>query len=248
MRMIEHHVASASASASGVARESLPGRRLAAAAVLLTVVALATSACGGSSSAPSAPSATPARSTSLATSVERSPTAFASATTAPTAPAIPSPPPAQALDPIVRALQSRDWGTIRPFLQERSEPCITTASSSSESPLCPPGTAAGAPVQVFPVAGCHNFVAAAELEDQFAAKGPDIKLYAIYRASAQHPRVSRLPAGDVGVVLDRGGGIGQIFTIAGSKIVGADFGCSITPQALAALIPANAFLMRPPGQ
>jgi hypothetical protein len=89
-------------------------------------------------------------------------------------------------------------------------------------------------------------MSAAELEGQFSAQGDTPTIYAIYRSSAQHPRVARLPAGDIGIILDRGRFGGQIFTVSGPKIVSADFGCGILAPDLAALLPPNAFLVRPP--
>lgn len=86
---------------------------------------------------------------------------------------------------------------------------------------------------------------APELEGQFTARG-SLRLYAIYRASAGHPRVSRLPAGDIGIILERENLGGQIFTVAGAKIVSADFGCAIPAREVAAQVPSNAFLAAPP--
>ena len=105
----------------------------------------------------------------------------------------------------------------------------------------------GTLVEVFPAAGCHNFMSRAELEGQFITSGDIPSIYAVYRSSAQHPRVSRLLAGTLGIILDRGAS-GQIFAVSGDKIVSADFGCGIPPRDLAALVPSDTFLVAPPSR
>ena len=157
----------------------------------------------------------------------------------------PTPVPQPSIEPIVQALLSKDWGAIQPLLQERPEPCITTPRIGLEGPVCPAGVSAGTPVPVFPAAGCHWFMTAPELEGQFSARG-DLRIYAIYRASAEHPRISRLPAGDIGIILERGNLGGQIFAISGVKIVSADFGCGIPAREVAAQVPSSRFLVAPP--
>lgn len=173
------------------------------------------------------------------------PSALATNPPGPTPPAGAKP----SIDPIVRALQSRDWGTIQPLLQERPEACITTPRIGLEGPVCPAGIPAGTLVSVFPAAGCHYFMSPEELEGQFSAimGSPDVpRIYAIYRSSARHPSIDRLPAGDLGIILERGALGGQIFTVSDDKIVSAYFGCGILAREVAALIPANTFLISPP--
>lgn len=127
------------------------------------------------------------------------------------------------------------------------EACVTPFTAASASPPCPAGSPQGTLVEVFPAAGCHNYMSGEELEGQFTAGGPAPKLYAIYRSGAQHPRVARLPAGELGIILDRGTLGGQIFTVSAGKIVSADFGCAIPPRDVAALVPSSTFLVAPPG-
>ena len=235
-------------SSAVAARGFLSRRRLrplvrALIALLLLAVLLLSLSCGGPKDAPTgsptAPSSQPAPTSPPSPSISPS--------RPPPVDATPTLNPQPPLDPLVRALQSRDWAAIQPLLQERPEPCLATVAANSESPLCPVGSPPGTPVQVFPAAGCHRFMSAAELEGQFSAKGDDLpKIYAIYRSSTQHPRVARLPAGDLGIILDRGNLGGQIFTVSGAQIVSADFGCGIPPRDLAALVPSSTFLVRPP--
>jgi hypothetical protein len=193
-------------------------------------------------------------------SATASQSAAASTTNGPSAPSATSPAPSPtlggstpsvtpqpSLDPIVRALQARDWAAIQPLLEERMEPCVTPFTAASAAPPCPGGSPQGTLVEVFPAAGCHSFMSAEELEGQFTAAGPAPKLYAIYRSSAQHPRVPRLPAGELGIILDRGALGGQLFTVSGARIVSADFGCAIPPKDIAALVPSSSFLVAPPG-
>lgn len=237
-------------SASDAAREALPGRWLMAAMVgLLLLVALPLLASCGDSQ-PAATGSPPAAPSQLAPALAASPVATPAASSS-SSPPTPSGvtatvAPQPGLDPIVQALLSRDWATIQPLLQEHPEACITTPRIGLEGPVCPAGVSPGTPVSVFPASGCHWFMSAAELEGQFGARGDAPRMYAIYRASAQHPRVSRLPPGDIGIILDRGNSGGQIFTVSGAKIVSADFGCGIPAREVAAQVPSNAFLVAPP--
>ena len=240
-------------SASAGARESLTGRWLipAMASLLLLAALPLLASCGDSPPvATGSPSAGPSQPRpTLATSPEAT-TAASSSPSPPTpAPVTPTPVPQPSLEPIVQALLSKDWAAIQPLLQERPEPCITTPRIGLEGPVCPAGVSAGTPVLAFPASGCHWFMSDRELEGQFSAPVATpggVKIYAIYRASAEHPRVSRLPAGDIGIILERGNLGGQIFAVSGAKIVSADFGCGIPARELAAQVPSNRFLVAPP--
>lgn len=154
-------------------------------------------------------------------------------------------PTVASLDPVVQALLSRDPAKIEPLLQSRPEGCVEPFTAASAAPPCPAGSPAGTPVEVFPAAGCHPFMSADELAGQFEA-GQDLRLYAIYRPGEAHPWVPRLPAGEMGIVLERGNLGGQIFTVAGGRLVSAYFGCGVPVADVIAPIPADSFLVAPP--
>lgn len=80
-------------------------------------------------------------------------------------PVDPQPP----LEPVVNALQSRDWAAIEPLLQRRPEACVSPFTAASIAPPCPDGSPAGTTVDVFPAAGCHGFMGEMEFEGQFEA-------------------------------------------------------------------------------
>jgi len=202
---------------------------------LVLLVALA--GCGGEDAPGPGEPETAVPSATTATSVPSSVTQSGAA----------SPTASTALAPVIEALQSREWERIKPLLQFRDEPCLARVTMTTELPPCPDGTAEGTIVPVFPAAGCHNFTYAHELPAKFTSR-PDVpfRLYAIYRSSAEHPRVARLPAGELGIIEDRGNLGGRVFAISGGKIVSADFGCGISAAAFAAMVPANTFLVAPP--
>lgn len=156
------------------------------------------------------------------------------------------------LDPIVQALLARDWPAIQPLLVQRPEPCVRPFTAASAAPPCPEGAAVGTPVNVFPAVGCHAFMSEAELPGKFEAGKASNRgtptLFAIYRASTTHPRYARLPAGVLGIVLDRDGFGGQMFTVSNGKIVSADFGCATPPLEMLANVPSNMYLVAPPGR
>ena len=86
-------------------------------------------------------------------------------------------------------------------------------------------------------------------EDELAGQseaGEALRLYAIYRPGEAHPWVPRLPAGEPGIVLERGNPGGQIFTVAGGMLVSAYFGCGVPVADVVAPVPADAFLVAPP--
>lgn len=120
---------------------------------------------------------------------------------------------------------------------------------TTDRPLCPPGVAEGTMVPVFPAAGCHSFTYPQELPGMFTSR-PDVpfRLYAIYRSSAEHPRVARLPAGELGIIEDRGTLGGRVFAISAGKIVSADFACGLSAADLAAMVPPNTFMIAPPAR
>lgn len=210
--------------------------RSAVAVSLLLLVAVA--GCGRSdgpgpgSSTSFVPSATTATSVQSSATPSRAPS--------------PTGPPSE-LAPIIEALRSRDWTRIEPLLQLRDEPCLTVVTMTTDRPPCPPGVAEGTMVPVFPAAGCHNFTYAHELPGAFTSR-PDVpfRLYAIYRSSVEHPRVARLPAGELGIIEDRGALGGRVFAVSGAKIVSADFGCGLSAADLAAMVPPNTFMIAPP--
>ena len=220
-------------------------RRLAAwlAIPMVALAAVSASACGGGngsdSGSPTARSTPVPSPTGAPSSASNSPSATPASATAT---------PQPSFEPIVQALLSSNWSTIEPLLQRRAEPCTRPFTISSTAPPCPEGAPSGTPVEIFPAAGCHQFMSEDEARAQFEAAVPGLRLYAVYRSAGQHPRVERLPTGDVGIVLERGSLGGQIFTVAGGRIVGGDFGCGIPAAEVVSSIPSNAFMMAPPGK
>ncbi len=122
---------------------------------------------------------------------------------------------------------------------------MTPFTAASAAPPCPAGSPAGTLVNVFPAAGCHPYMSAEELQEQFVA-GSNLTLYAVYRAGTAHPWVPRLPAGELGIIIARPNLGGQIFTVSGGKLVSAYFGCGVSPAEIAAPVPTNTFLIAPP--
>ncbi len=134
------------------------------------------------------------------------------------------------LDRVLAAVLSGDVEEVRPLVAYSAEPCTITRDSLDAVPLCRDDEGDGRLVEVVPVAECEGFFLRPDEIDESLSTLVASDLYAAYQA----PATSEPPGQYVAVFSHMPGDelLGIAVVIDGGRIVGMDFGCAQSPEAI----------------